>query len=89
MVQHFLHQQYYYFSKPRISNSGPEILVDFGGFPKLGVPFWRVLIARTVVILGFILRSPYLGKLPCVALAANRGKKKDIVCVRLTMQEFY
>ena len=34
-----------------------------GGFPKLGVPFWGSL-DKDYSIWGFILGSPYLGKLP-------------------------
>ena len=44
----------------------------YGGFPKLGVPFWGVPIIRT---LGSILGSPYLGKLPCVHMRTHRHAK--------------
>ena len=40
----------------------------YGGFPKLGLPFWGVPIIRIIKILGSILRSPYFGKLPIWAL---------------------
>ena len=35
-----------------------------GGFPKLGVSLLRVPVIRTMVFLGSILGSPYVGKLP-------------------------
>ena len=34
---------------------------EYGGFPKLGVPFWG---SQDYNILGPILRYPYFGKLP-------------------------
>ena len=35
-----------------------------GGFPKLGVPFWRSLFNKDYSILGSILGYPNFGKLP-------------------------
>ena len=52
-----------------VSHADPWILGDacnpkmYGGFPKLGVPFWGVPIIRTS-ILGSILGYPNIGKLP-------------------------
>ena len=37
---------------------------QYGGFPKLGVPFWGVLIIRIMVFWGSILGFPYSEKLP-------------------------
>ena len=40
----------------------------FGGFPKLGVPFLGTPHNKDYSILGSILGSPYIGKLPFVSL---------------------
>ena len=49
-----------------------------GGFPKLGVPFWGPY-NENCSILGSILGSLYLGKLPCCKeMSKNRLHKEDL-----------
>ena len=60
-----------------LSNNFPDY-VWIGGFPQLGVPFWVVLIIRIYNILGSILGSPYVGKLPLFGESRTEAPVQDL-----------
>ena len=49
--------------RDRTSDSGIREVSSYGGFPKVGVPFWSTY-NKDYGNLGSILGSPYCGKLP-------------------------
>ena len=63
-------------------DSQKEPLARFGGFPKLGVPFGGPH-NKDYSILGSILGSPYLGKLPNLADQLGRRREQLFAIPRL------
>ena len=58
----------------------PQQILTYGGFPKLGLPFWGPN-NKDHSIFGSILGSPYLGKPPYVPNA--RGLIEGMVATRV------